>query len=210
MVLNISSCSGAVIQTSDPCVNDVTSNTISLNLDDGTEGSDTNSKLISPKGVTTENVATSAGDSNSNSADISITPVASNYSPNYMKFVVFAVILKNNGPNTAENVVVNSWLNHTYYKYISDDGNGSYNRLNGIWSVGTMENGTKTTLHLVAQIIKPSTTINNSFRYKSGSTFDPDKSNNYAVINLTVPPLLMSVYPKQHPSTIHNTCIIPS
>ena len=94
MVLNVSSSFGAVIQTSDPCVNEVTSNTISLNLDDGTEGSDTNSKLISTKGVTTENVATSAGDSNSNSADISITPVASNYSPNYMKFVVFAVICK--------------------------------------------------------------------------------------------------------------------
>ena len=31
--------------------------------------------------------------------------------------VVFAVIVRNNGPNTAENVVVNSWLNHTYYKY---------------------------------------------------------------------------------------------
>ena len=211
MVLNVSSSFGAVIQTSDPCVNEVTSNTISLNLDDGTEGSDTNSKLISTKGATTENVATSVGDFDSNSADISITPVASNYSPNYMKFVVFAVIVKNNGPNTAENVVVNSWLNHTYYKYISDDGNGSYNRLNGIWSVGTMENGTKTTLHLVAQIIKPSTTINNSFRYQSGSTFDPDKSNNKAVINLTVPPAsdvsVSQTASKYNPQYLYHTII---
>jgi len=210
LVLNISPSFGAEI-TSDPYVKDVTSNTISLNLDDGTEGSDTNSKLISTEGVTKENVATSAGDFDSNSADVSITPVASNYSPNYLKFVVFAVIVKNNGPNTAENVVVNSWLNHTYYKYISDDGNGSYNRLNGIWSVGTMENGTKTTLHLVAQIIKPSTTIYNSFSYKSGSTFDPNKSNNYAVINLTVPPAsdvsVSQTASKYNPQYLYHTII---
>lgn len=169
-------------------------------------------KVVSTNGVSIKSNATSIRESYPNNrADISITTIVSNYNPNYMRNVIFAVVVKNNGPNISENVIASYWLNHTHFKWISDDGNSSYNHLTGIWSVGILKNNTKKTLHIVAQIIKSNTTIKNYATYKSSSTFDPNTLNNHDGITLVVPPAadisLTQTASKYYPNYLHHTII---
>ncbi len=144
-------------------------------------------KLTSIKEISIKNGATSTSGSDTNKrADISVTPTASNYTPNFKRFVIFSILVNNNGPNAAKDVTVSYWLNPNHLKWFSDDGKGSYNHKTGIWSVGNLENGKKTTLHVLAQIIKSSTTIKCFATYKSGSTIDTNTNNYRAAISLTV------------------------
>ncbi len=89
--------------------------------------------------ITSNQVAVGVDDEDtSNIADISINSTASNYNPNYMKNVVITIVAKNNGPSTAQNLVVTNWLNPNYLKWIGDSGKGSYNPQTGIWYCGNL------------------------------------------------------------------------
>ena len=148
-------------------------------------------------------------------ADINVTQSVSNYKPNYLQYVTFSVNMYNNGPNTAHNITTSYLLNNHYLKWISDDGQGSYNYKTGIWSVQTLENGTNITLHVVAQIIASNITITNRAIYTSGSTIDPNNLNDLALISLNVPPSAdisitnkASIYNPKYLSHIYLTIIV--
>ena len=95
--------------------------------------------------------------------------------------------VKNNGPNTAENVSAGDWLNGNYLTWVSDDSGGSYNPQTGIWTIGTLNSGATITLNIIAKIIASNGgTLINSATYNSGTTYDPNPDNNLQNITLTV------------------------
>lgn len=190
IVLNIHIVTAANVSTTEIGANDKISDYSSAYSDNYIKSGNSTviNKALSTSNVTSKSIVASTGESNTNNrADISITSIASNYNPNYMKYVIIVLLVKNNGPNTAENVVASYRLNQTYFKWIKDDGNGSYNRLTGAWTVGNIENSTTRSLHIVVQIISSNINIKNYATY-IGSTIDPNALNNRDSINLIVPP----------------------
>ena len=178
-----------------------------------------NSKEINTKKVVSvalssnKNVATSTSESDdSNTADINVSQSASNYNPKYLKYVTLSVRMDNNGPSTAKNITISYLLNNNYLKWISDDGQGSYNHITGVWSVQSLENGTYITLHVVAQIIGSNIMFNNSAIYLTGSTIDPNPLNNIALTTLNVPPSadvsITQSASNYNPKNFHNIYII--
>lgn len=158
------------------------------NLDNKYSNVNTIKKTTSSNGITSNKVAVGIDEENtSNIADISINSTASDYYPNYMKNVIITITAKNNGPSNAQNLVLTNWLNPNYLKWIGDSGKGFYNPQTGIWSVGTLDNGTETSLRISVQILKSATIIKNFATYKSSSTIDNNTLNNVAGISLKVP-----------------------
>ena len=205
--------SAADIPSSDTMASDSNLSNISTNEDYNSSddmnnvSSDTqNNNLKSPEitysSDTINTVATSSEESESGNADISLTQYASDYNPNYLKTVTLSIVAKNNGPDTAQNVIVQDNINQNLLKYISDDGNGAYNYQTGIWNVGNLDNGASTTLNIVLQIIASNTDLENSVYYLSSATVDNNSTNNQADINLIVPAFAdISIY--EIPSTHH-------
>ncbi len=120
-------------------------------------------------------------------ADVVVTNTASNYNPNYGDNVTFTVTVKNNGPNTAQNVIVSEWLSNGNIAYISDDSNGSLNLSNGIWSIGNLASGATATLHIYAQANTPNSSITNTATYNPLTT-DPNLNNNNQTLTITTNP----------------------
>ncbi len=188
--------------------NNMSTNDDNVSFDNGNNISSDqeNNSITSPKTTYNSNantLGTSSEESDSNdNADISLTQYASDYQPNYLKTVTLSIVVTNNGPDTAQNVIVQDNFNQNFLKYISDDSNGAYNYQTGIWNVGNLDNGTSTTLNIVEQIIASDTTIYNSAYYLSSSSVDYNSTNDQADINLTVPPFAdISIY--EIPSTHH-------
>ncbi|UTB33072.1 MAG: polysaccharide deacetylase family protein [Methanobacterium sp. ERen5] len=121
-------------------------------------------------------------------ADIAIKINASNNSPSYGDNIILTITVTNNGPDIAENVTVGEWLDGDFFKYISDNGNGTYDPNTIIWTVGDLENGESKVLKLVVQIVKSNSIIKNIATYNSGSTDDSNWYNNYQYIDLYVAP----------------------
>ena len=172
-----------------------------------------NKKVVSAVLDSNNQLAASTSEPDSvNISDISITQSASNYNPNYRKYVTLRVKLYNNGPNTANNITVSYLLNNHYLKWISDDGKGSYNHITGIWSIQTLANSTNITLHVVSQIIKSNIIITNNAVYKSGSTTDPNTLNNMSLTSLNIPPSadisVTQTASNYNPKYLHHICLV--
>ena len=170
-------------------------------------------KVVSVAFSSNKNVATSTSESDdNNTADINITQSASNYNPKYLKYVTLSVKMNNNGPSNAKNITTSYLLNSNYLKWISDDGQGSYNHKTGLWSVQSLENGTYITLHVVAQIIRSNIIIKNSAIYLSGLTVDPNPLNNIALTSLNIPPSadvsITQSASNYYPKNFHNIYVI--
>jgi hypothetical protein len=213
LIFNVNISFAAVTPTLDTGINGGTSDYSSNNLDN--EYSNINQVAETTKSsnvITSNQVAVGLDDEDtSNIADVSVNSTASNYNPNYMKNVVITIIAKNNGPSTAQNLVLKSWLNPNYLKWIGDSGKGSYNPQTGIWSVGTLNNGTVAYLRISAQVVRSATTITNYAAYKSSSTIDNNTLNNLARISLRVP-LSADIKVTQtasnyHPIYLHHTLL---
>ena len=94
-----------------------------------------------------------------------MTNTVSNSTPKYNDIITFTVTVTNNGPDTAQNVAISEWLSNGYLTYISDDSQGALNLNNGIWTIGTLNSGATATLHIVAKVNTPNTTITNTATY---------------------------------------------
>jgi hypothetical protein len=187
-IFNVNISFATVTPTLDNGIDQVSSDS-SNNLDGSYSNvNPTTEKTTFTNGITSNQVAVEIDDEDtSNIADISINLTASNYNPNYMKNVVITITAKNNGPNTAQNLIITNWLNPNYIKWMGDSGKGSYNYKTGIWTVGTLENGTETSLRIAAQIMRSAIILTNYASYKSSSTIDNNTLNNIAGISLKVP-----------------------
>ncbi|GAB3814530.1 hypothetical protein GCM10028895_07720 [Pontibacter rugosus] len=106
--------------------------------------------------ISTNNSATSTV-TVSPTADVAVTntvsaPVGGSYKNGDL--VTYTVVVKNNGPSTATNVIVTDKLpaSLTFNSYTATNGSAVYDASTGYWTVGSLANGASATLTLNATI----------------------------------------------------------
>ena len=92
--------------------------------------------------------------------DISVSKAADTNTPNMGGTIVFTVSVANDGPSDATNVVVTDLLESGYEFISSTASNGSYQPLNGSWTIGSLANGTTETLTIEATVVANGNYIN--------------------------------------------------
>ncbi|RYD94997.1 MAG: DUF11 domain-containing protein, partial [Sphingobacteriales bacterium] len=86
---------------------------------------------------------------NVGSADVQIVKTANTSTPAVGGNVIFTLTARNNGPNTANNVVVRDVL-PAGYEYVSTT--GTYNATTSNWAIGTMGSNTTTSTTITARV----------------------------------------------------------
>ena len=109
-------------------------------------------------------------------ADLGIIKTVSNSTPKYGDEITWTITVKNNGPDDAIDVTVNDSLPKGLV-WISDNGNGTYDHNNGIWTIGTLTNQSSLTLTIRTLVNVTNATITNVAVVDS-DTNDPVPENN--------------------------------
>jgi uncharacterized repeat protein (TIGR01451 family) len=105
-------------------------------------------------------------------ADLSLTKQVEDATPELGTDIVFTLTLANGGPDDATGVEVTDLL-PSGYDYVSDDGGGDYDPTTGVWTVGSVTNGSSATLHITAQA-NGGLQLNNAAEITASNLFDPD------------------------------------
>ena len=101
--------------------------------------------------------------------------------------IIYTIIVKNNGPDTALDVYAVDKLSDAL-KFVSYKASvGVYNQATGIWTIGNLTNKSNATLEITCIVLKTGIISNEVF--VNGSTVDLNMSNNYDNISVTVNPL---------------------
>jgi uncharacterized repeat protein (TIGR01451 family) len=109
-------------------------------------------------------------------ADLAVTKVVSNATPNVGDTITFTITVANTGPNAATGVTVTDPL-PAGVSFVSDNpSQGAYDDLTGVWTVGTVAPGATPTLTITATVNSPSQIVNTATI--DGDQFDPNPSNN--------------------------------
>ena len=122
------------------------------------------------------------------SADIAITKIVSNANPIEGEYITYTISVTNNGPKTATNLKILDQL-PTGITYIDSTVSvGNYNPTSGIWTIGTLANGSSASLIIDVRVddFTEGTTISNSATLSSMDQVDPVSSNNTSTAPLTV------------------------
>ena len=119
-------------------------------------------------------------------ADLAVVKVVSNSTPNFGDIITWTITVTNNGPDRAIDIVVHDVL-PSGLVYISDDSNGAYDAVNGLWTIGTLQNGASVTLNIRSQVNVTNATITNVAVVDS-DTHDPNETNNKDNDTIIVPP----------------------
>ena len=119
-------------------------------------------------------------------ADLALTKVVSNASPNVGDQVTFTVTLTNNGPDTATNVQVTDLLPAGLTFVSATPSQGTYDSATGLWTVGTVTTATPPTLQLVATIASTGAQTNTATISASDQP-DPNTDNNTASASVAPP-----------------------
>lgn len=85
-------------------------------------------------------------------ADLSLTKIVSNATPNVGGNVTFTITVSNAGPNAATNVTVGDSLPAGLAFVSSTPSQGTYNNTTGVWTVGTIANAGNASLQIVATV----------------------------------------------------------
>ena len=122
--------------------------------------------------------------------DLSITKVANGGSALLGTAVEFTVTVTNAGPGDTTGVVVTDILPSEFTFMSASATTGSYDSATGIWSVGSMPNGSTRTLNLTAEAASVAF-VTNTATISASNQPDPNSGNNSAsaAVNIvTVPP----------------------
>ena len=119
----------------------------------------------------------------SKAADVEVIKFANSSYANYLQFIKWTVIAKNNGPDKANGIYIEEILpeglkliNYTATKGFYD---------NNMWAFCCLENGESQTLELLCQVTKTGTLTN--IVTINANEYDPDKSNNKDNESILVP-----------------------
>ncbi|TAF99342.1 MAG: DUF11 domain-containing protein [Betaproteobacteria bacterium] len=138
---------------------------------------------ITPTSATAITPITASADRAVSKSVRNITNAANSAAPNVGDVVEFTISARNAGPSVATNVVVNDLLNATQFTYLSaNPGQGSYVSASGVWSVGTLQPNTSTTLTIRATVAAAGTLSN--VATISGTETDPVGTNNSSSVTL--------------------------
>ena len=109
---------------------------------------------------------------NAPSADLSVTMIVNNTTPNAADAVIFTITVSNAGPANATGVTVMDML-PAGLSYQSD--NGPYDPATGIWQVGALPAGASDTLNITVLAVTVGTKTNTAEVWTSNQS-DPDSS----------------------------------
>ena len=109
------------------------------------------------------------------SADVSIVKKVNANNVSIDDVIVWTVIVTNNGPDTAYDVVVSEKLPSGLKLLSYKSSKGSYK--NGVWTIGTLENGSSVTLDLTTRVTISKGVIKNLV-FVTTSSYDPNETNN--------------------------------
>ncbi|WP_264551163.1 PKD domain-containing protein [Flavobacterium sp. N2038] len=114
------------------------------------------------------------------SADLSLTKIVSNAAPLIGSQVTFSLEVSNTGPQDTNGVTVTDLLpsGYTYVSYSATAGN--YNPATGLWTIGTLLNGSSHTLQLTATV-NPTGDYINTTEVTASNLPDPDSTPNNGV-----------------------------
>ena len=107
--------------------------------------------------------------------DMEVVKTVNESNPNYRDNVAWSIVVRNNGPDVAHDIVVNDVLPKSLV-WVSDDSNGKYNPRTGIWTIAQLNSGASIRLNIVAMVNETDITQNNVS--VSAREFDYDLSNN--------------------------------
>ena len=114
-------------------------------------------------------------------ADLSITKLVNKNSPKYGETVKWTLIVINNGPNAAHNVLVEDVLPEGL-KYVSS--NGDYSR--NVWKIGKLNVGEQKTLVITCKVTSTGNIVN--VASVKADELDLNESNNRAEKTISVAP----------------------
>ncbi len=117
---------------------------------------------------------------NFETADLSLTQTVSSPSPAVGSNVTFTLTVLNGGPNTATNVKVTDLLPSGLTYVSSTPSTGTYDPITGLWSVGSLNNGSSATLQIVATVASGGSKTNIA-QITSSDQNDPDSTPNNSV-----------------------------
>jgi uncharacterized repeat protein (TIGR01451 family) len=117
-------------------------------------------------------------------ADLSIAQTVSNGQPNVGDTVVFTISLANHGPNAGTNVSVTDLLPAGLALVSASSGQGTYNGVTGLWTVGTVTTTSPLTLALVARVTSPAA-MTNTAAISHADQVDPVVVDNAASVTIT-------------------------
>jgi len=130
--------------------------------------------------------------SGSPGADPVMSKEASTLTPSQGQDVVYTVIVTNNGPNDATNVVVSDTLPGDVAYVSDDDGGGGmpYDETTGVWTVGDLDAYASATLRITVIVsdVADGTHITNTAVISESEPSDLNLENNQAEIVITVTP----------------------
>ncbi|HEY7327755.1 MAG TPA: isopeptide-forming domain-containing fimbrial protein [Gemmataceae bacterium] len=115
-------------------------------------------------------------------ADLSVTKLVNQTTPIVGTPVVYTLIVHNNGPTTATDVVVTDPLPTGFVFVSATPSQGSFDPGAGQWIIGTLPNGATATLQIVGIVVTIGP-ITNSASVKADQ-FDPDLSNNASSVTI--------------------------
>ena len=125
---------------------------------------------------------------NIGTCDIDVNIEVTNDEPTLMEQFKYRVIVSNNGPDDARDVVVNINI-PSNLTYVNDNGGGKYNATTGIWNIGDLNNGDVKTLNITVQVPYNQTLTDKeywAYANVTGSYADFNTINNNNTINVTV------------------------
>jgi LPXTG-site transpeptidase (sortase) family protein len=119
------------------------------------------------------------------SADIAITKIVSNATPNFGTNVTFTVTATNNGPSNSTGVQVTDLLPAGLTLFsATPSGLTTYNSGSGVWDIGALANGANATLSIVATVNTTSPATNTATKTAEDQP-DPQPANNSAAATVT-------------------------
>ena len=112
-------------------------------------------------------------------ADVAVLKTVSNPAPLVSQSFTFTITATNNGPSTANGVVVTDVLPASLGFVSAAPSQGAYVSATGVWTVGTLANGASATLTLTVTALAPGAFTNTAA--KTGQTeIDPNPANDSA------------------------------
>ncbi|MBV1729408.1 MAG: DUF11 domain-containing protein, partial [Methanobacterium sp.] len=146
-------------------------------------------------------LVTAATDGVSVNTTLNINPVASiqitqtvNTPVNVGDQVNFVVTAKNNGPNTATNIVIRDLVPVNLSNAVITPSVGTYNPSTGLWTIPTLLNGSSATLTIsgVSSIPMAGKTINNTATQISQNEYTPELASSTAGVYTKMADIQMS------------------
>ncbi len=116
-----------------------------------------------------------------NTCDLEVIKLVNNSNPSYRDYIKWTIVVRNNGPDPAHNVVMTDILPKSMI-YISNSAN--YNKNNGKWVIGTLDVNEEVTLDIFCQV-NATGTIKNDVSVK-GDELDRNESNNHDSCSIKV------------------------